>query len=420
MKGITNVKLKARFFDFFLFFSSLFIAIYSAPLTVPVSSYLIALLMFWLFSTVYYRFKIITRSGTTAIEYGISYTWSFGVFTGPLGVFIFEFLYALTIYLYKKRTKKADPHEGLDMLYNIGSYALNGSICYFLFHWLYPLLEPYAFGYWLLMPLLTVLATLLANINLIITFSLSGEEDMIRNAKNMLKYGNLLDIGKVAITNTMLLFCLMEREWGMLLSLFLLNYVVSLSFYSKSQSIQDKHERDKFEQMAYRDFLTGAYNRAFMDQKMDELDRSDEIIGLVVMDIDNFKKINDSYNHTVGDGIIRHFANTLFSRLGPQDFLFRSGGEEFTVILRNRTYGQCMDWAEITVGSLENTLVDVEYGDRSIRVGYTASAGLYYFPVGKPDLMEKGYVQADHLLLKSKRLGRNRVSSQNAVIEEPF
>ncbi|MNV80653.1 hypothetical protein D3C71_1742700 [compost metagenome] len=78
-----------------------------------------------------------------------------------------------------------------------------------------------------------------------------------------------------------------------------------------------------------------------------------------------------------------------------------------------------MDWAEITLGSLENTLVDVEYGDRSIRVGYTASAGLYYFPVGKPDLMEKGYVQADHLLLKSKRLGRNRVSSQNAVIEEP-
>lgn len=409
------MKLKARIFDFSLFFASLFIAVCSAPLKVPVFIFLTALLLYWIFSTIYYRFRIVTRNGNSAIEYGISYTSSFGVFAGPLGMFLFEFMYAFTIYVYKKKTKTADPTEGLDLFYNIGSHALIGSICYYLFHWIYPILQPFPFGYWLLMPLLSAFATVLSNINLFITFSLSGEEEMRQSAKNMIKYGNLLDIGKVAITNTMLLVFLAERSWAMLIFLFLLNYVVSVSFYSKSQSIQNKFERDKFEQMAYRDFLTGTYNRAYMDLKMKELNESGETVGIVVADIDKFKRINDSYDHTVGDRIIHHFAGMLNGRLGSSDYLFRSGGEEFTVILRNRSYDQCLDWAERMVKEIEDSSVETQFGENSTRLRYTASAGLYYFTVGMEIPMEKGYVSADQLLLKSKRLGRNQVSSLNAL-----
>jgi len=113
----------------------------------------------------------------------------------------------------------------------------------------------------------------------------------------------------------------------MLLGMFILNDLVSRSFYSKSQSIQNKAEPDQFEQMAYTDFLISTFNRAYMAKKMDELNHSNETIRIVVADIDKFKRFNDTYNHAVGDLVIQHFAATLKSHLGNEDLLFRTGGQ---------------------------------------------------------------------------------------------
>lgn len=133
--------------------------------------------------------------------------------------------------------------------------------------------------------------TLLSSTFLVLTFALSGDIKTRREARNLLlRSRNLLDFSKVALSNALLLRLLQMEKWEMLIALFLLNYVVSISFYSKSQSAQHKYERDKFEQMAYRDFLTGTYNRAHMDKMMKELNQSGEYIGIVVADIDRFKK----------------------------------------------------------------------------------------------------------------------------------
>ncbi|WP_340025366.1 GGDEF domain-containing protein [Paenibacillus sp. FSL K6-1096] len=407
---------KARVFDLSLFFASLAIAFIPAHAVVLDGTYMKALLLYTIFSSIYFQLRIVTRSGNSTIDYAISYTSSFGIFAGPLGTLIFETVYRSIVYIYKKKTKTADPGEFLDTFYNIGSFTLGGSAAYYLYTLLKPLADKLPFGYWVLFLLVVCVTTLLSSAFLVITFALSGDIKTRREAENLLfRSRNLLDFSKVALTNALLLRLLQMEKWEMLIALFLLNYIVSLSFYSKSQSAQHKYERDKFEQMAYRDFLTGTYNRAHMDKMMNELNQSGEYIGIVVADIDRFKKINDSYNHAVGDRVIVHFADTLERHLQPEDILFRSGGEEFTLFLRNKTFEECRAQIEEILDSLHGNSVSAEFEEQTISVPYSASFGLYYYKAdpGHKTSMEKGYVYADQLLLESKKLGRNRLSYRN-------
>ena len=409
---------KARIFDLFLFVAAVGIALGTHPGVALDYTYLQAMLLYWAFSSFYFQLRIVTRSGNSTIDYAISYTSSFGIFAGPLGTLIFEMFYRFTVYLYKKKTKTADPGEFLDTFYNIGSFTLGGTAAYYLYTLLYPVAEHFPAGYWLLFLLVVCVTTFLSSGFLVITFALSGDIKTRKEALHLLfKSRNLLDFSKVALTNALLLRLLQMEKWEMLIALFLLNYIVSLSFFSKSQSAQHKFERDKFEQMAYQDFLTGTYNRAHMDKMMNELDHSGECIGIVVADIDRFKKINDTYNHAVGDKVIVHFADTLKSHLYDEDILFRSGGEEFTLFLRNKSFEECRSLMEEVLHAVEGRFAMAEFEDQQIKVSYSASFGLYYYKAVQHTSMQKGYVYADQLLLESKKLGRNRLSYKNELAE---
>ncbi|MDQ0196505.1 GGDEF domain-containing protein [Paenibacillus wynnii] len=320
--------------------------------------------------------------------------------------------------MYKKLTKTDDPEEFLDTFYNIGSFALTGSISYYLYQYLYPGFSSFPFGFWLLIFLLTVISSVLSSTFISITCWISRDITTRQEIIN-LYIGNrsMLDMGKIALSNGLLLLFLQEGNWDRLISVFLLNYIVSRSFYSKSQSVQNKFERDKFEQMAYQDFLTGTFNRSYMDKTMKELEQGEEWIGVAVADIDKFKKINDAYNHAVGDRVIQHFADTLTSFLNNDDYLFRSGGEEFTLFMRNKTFEQTLFLVEEILHGIEKSTVKAEYKDQNIEITYTASFGLYYYKINPKVSIEKAYVNADQLLLESKVLGRNRVSSKLETVE---
>lgn len=404
--------LRVRLFDMILFFAALALAIGSQHLMIEKDMYLKALIIFYLFSTLYHHLRVTTKNGNASFDYGISYSLSFGIFTGPLGLLLFETIYRFTVYFYRKRTKTADPDEFFDTFYNIGSFALINSIAYYLFQFLYPSFENIPFGFWILMLLLVCVTSVLTDIFLSIVFTLLGEFKTKQDVIDFFKSRSVLDMGKTAFTNGLLLIFLQEGKWDILISLFILNYIVSRSFISKTQSAQNKMERDKFEQMAYTDFLTGVPNRAFMDKKITELSYQDsgEYIGIVVADIDNFKSINDSYNHSIGDQVIQHFASTLKHNLRDHDYLFRSGGEEFTLFLRNKKDFDCSNLVKRILTEVENSSVKVEFNSNEISVSYTASFGLYYFKINEPITIEKGYIYADHLLLQSKEQGRNRVT----------
>jgi diguanylate cyclase (GGDEF)-like protein len=410
-KGEFLPMLKARLYDFTLFFTAVAVAFGLGALTIDRNTFFIALFIYWLFSMLYNHLRITAQNGTQKFDYGISYSLSFGIFAGPLGLFIFETIFRFTVYLSRKSSKTADEDEFWDTFYNIGAHVLIYSIGYFLFKLGYPLFETIPFGFWILMCILAVTTTLISYTFLSTAFYIMGEIKSLQQAIKFYKESNnWLDLGKTAFTNGLLLLLLEEQRWEMVVGLFILNYLVSRSFHSKSQSIQNKIERDKFEQMAYTDFLTGIPNRAYMDKKMSELNQTGEKVGIVVADIDKFKLINDSYNHAVGDRVIQHFANTLKSCLSEDDYVFRSGGEEFTMILRNKSFSQNISLVEKIRHGIEKSSVEVDYQSEKHAVSITSSFGLYYFKVNQFTSMEKGYIFADQLLLQSKELGKNKVT----------
>ncbi|KON86020.1 diguanylate cyclase [Sporosarcina globispora] len=408
----------SRIFMISLFIVSLCAAFFSEGIIVESSAYINALFIYLLFSCLYHHLRIISRNGNTSIDYGINYSLSIGLFTGPLGLFIFEAIFRFCVYFYKKHTKTDDPDEFFHTFYNIGSFVVSNSIAFYLFHLLYPLFQDIPFGFWIVMLMLITVTSMLSDTFLIIVFKLTGDIKTKQEAIDFIKTRSALDMGKIAFTNGLLLLFLNDAEWEMLISLFILNYLVSRSFLSKSHMLQNKIERDKFEQMAYTDFLTGVSNRAYMDKKMTELNKSGECIGIVVADIDKFKRINDSYNHAVGDQAIRHFADSLKSCLSKDDYLFRSGGEEFTIFLRLRSYDECLNLAEKIRKGIENNSFQADFKDNSISISYTASFGLFYYKVNELLSIEKAYVYADQLLLQSKELGKNRLSCREKTIHQ--
>jgi diguanylate cyclase (GGDEF)-like protein len=98
-----------------------------------------------------------------------------------------------------------------------------------------------------------------------------------------------------------------------------------------------KRKRDKFEGMAMHDQLTGLYNRHYLQEaaskKLSEANRHQHPLCLLVLDIDYFKKVNDSYGHLVGDAVLKKVAKLLKNFSRSEDIVARIGGEEFVILL---------------------------------------------------------------------------------------
>jgi len=159
----------------------------------------------------------------------------------------------------------------------------------------------------------------------------------------------------------------------------------------------------RVEELAVRDGLTGLFNRRHFLSLARELDGSSPMAVLMI-DIDHFKLVNDSYGHSVGDEVIRTVARRLAGRLRGVDVLCRYGGEEFAVLLpglRGDVAAEVATWLHTMVVS---SPVATAVGDLEI----TISIGLVAAPPGMADL-SKLIELADEALYDAKRSGRNRV-----------
>ncbi|MFZ3579267.1 GGDEF domain-containing protein [Virgibacillus sp. DJP39] len=403
-----------------IFIASLAISIPFGKILVDTKTFLIAVSLYLIFSLLYFNLRVISKKGKVNIDHGTSYSMSFVLFAGPLGLLIYETIYRTTTYLYKKKTNTADPDEFMHLFYNIGSFVTANSLVFYLYMNYFPLIENKPFLYWVLLFALVLGSALLTDTFLITIFYFIGE---IKSKQDMIEFykgRSWLDTGKVTLTNGLLLVFLLDGKWEVIIAFFILNYLVSRSFLVKSQSLQDRAERDKFEQMAYTDFLTGIPNRAHMDKVMNTMQETGEYLGVVVADIDYFKAINDSYNHAVGDLVIKHFAKLLKDNIEEKDYVFRSGGEEFTLLLRCRNFEETVKLAEQLQTEVEHSIVDANFKNKHVLIRYTASFGLYYYKVNDKLTLEKAYVNADNLLLHAKKVGRNRVTVKNGMIDVPL
>ena len=176
-----------KLFIITLFSISILIAIVNGPIIVESNVYIQALLLFWLFSSLYSHLSIVVKKGNVNMDYGISYGLAIGLFTGPFGVLIFETLHRFTVYLSRKLSNTADPEEFLHTFYNIGAFTINNSIAYLLFIHLYPTFQQIPFGFWLLIILLIILVSLLSDLYLIIIFTMTGDITTRKGAIDFVK-----------------------------------------------------------------------------------------------------------------------------------------------------------------------------------------------------------------------------------------
>jgi two-component system cell cycle response regulator len=166
---------------------------------------------------------------------------------------------------------------------------------------------------------------------------------------------------------------------------------------------------DQLRQIASHDPLTGLKNRLNMERDLEELiaqyDKHLLPYAVLMLDIDWFKKINDTHGHDAGDFVLCEISKIMVENVRVQDSVYRAGGEEFVIIFNRITREQAFEKAELI--RLEIEKHQFAFSDNTIRC--TISGGLYH-----PDILKSSSVQgvlklADNALYKAKYSGRNTI-----------
>lgn len=162
------------------------------------------------------------------------------------------------------------------------------------------------------------------------------------------------------------------------------------------------------ENLATRDPLTGLYNRRrmadFFEQAHDNSQHNGGKLGLIMIDLDFFKSINDKYGHDVGDKVLREVSVLLERKVRATDYVFRMGGEEFCVMLK----GVSPQDLEQTAFSLRENIeaLNIDIGSQILKVTASIGCTMVISPQCTLDLVMR---RADKLLYAAKEAGRNRV-----------
>ncbi|WP_111808269.1 sensor domain-containing diguanylate cyclase [Aeromonas allosaccharophila] len=177
-----------------------------------------------------------------------------------------------------------------------------------------------------------------------------------------------------------------------------------------SSDITELHQlKEQLHQQSVRDGLTGLYNRRFffeMCEKNLSLDMRHHLTSvLMVLDVDQFKCINDRFGHPLGDSALVHLGRVMQSVLRSEDVLARIGGDEFAILLPNTTLSAAASLAERLRLQVMQSTLPLPDGDKLV---ITISAGLV--ENGEGELMESLYARADQMLYQAKQSGRNCVA----------
>ena len=166
----------------------------------------------------------------------------------------------------------------------------------------------------------------------------------------------------------------------------------------------------RLKEMVQRDGLTGLYNHSAMTeiikQKIDESLRYQYPLSLVLLDLDYFKNINDTYGHPFGDHVLQTIAYTLKSSVRAVDYACRFGGEEFVLILPSTDQVSAVGVAEKIRGKVEG----LRWKHRGCRT--TTSGGVASFDNDTPQSL---IAKADRLLYLAKEQGRNRIVGSDSI-----
>ena len=207
------------------------------------------------------------------------------------------------------------------------------------------------------------------------------------------------------------------QEANIKLSLINLNYEqinkelvqTKIALENLTRELEEKNRI--LDHLANLDGLTGIYNHRYfqnvLDQELNRAVRNDSEISLIIVDIDHFKRFNDTYGHQAGDSVLANFARTLKKYLRNYDTLARYGGEEFAVILPETSSNEALIVAEKLRMAVVNQIFSYNNEDHKV----TASFGVATAKPGTDHHFSKNVFvsQADEALYEAKNKGRNGV-----------
>lgn len=174
----------------------------------------------------------------------------------------------------------------------------------------------------------------------------------------------------------------------------------------------------KLRDTSLRDGMTGLYNRRFLeefiDQVMSQAQRKNDTYSVLMLDVDFFKKVNDTYGHDVGDKVIVEIGKVLDENIRSADLAIRYGGEEFVVLLHNATEKGALAVASKIHSTFANLIFDVGSGETLQK---TISIGIADFPTDG-DTIWKCIKFADTALYVAKTTGRNKIVKYKAEMSE--
>ena len=190
-------------------------------------------------------------------------------------------------------------------------------------------------------------------------------------------------------------------------------FIVAIGFYQNrrlSQSNKQLHLlQKKLQNQANRDPMTHLYNRRYFHEiaaKLFEISKREKhIMSIVMIDIDNFKSINDTYGHSVGDSVIKNLANLLSIHTRSSDIVTRFGGEEFVILLPNTNLIGAQRIASKIKDIVENYII--ELNDEQ-KVMFTISIGISTIHQDDKNI-EDSLQRSDKALYRAKESGKNKV-----------
>jgi len=181
----------------------------------------------------------------------------------------------------------------------------------------------------------------------------------------------------------------------------------SFMMRQQMQVLDDQIKKgNELQQISITDTLTGVLNRrgflAYSEKALLNVQGMDIPMSILMLDIDFFKKVNDSYGHSIGDTVLKHFTDTCQQELRSQDIFGRLGGEEFAALLVGSKGDTTKAIVERICHRVSNSICRVDGSD--IRI--TTSIGVTCFQVDDADI-EAALKRADDALYKAKANGRN-------------
>jgi len=181
---------------------------------------------------------------------------------------------------------------------------------------------------------------------------------------------------------------------------------------SRSEIQVLKDELVKANTIANTDELTNIPNRrgyrSMLKNAIEHANQQGQSFAFLVLDIDHFKNVNDTYGHLVGDGVLRYVAKMLYRETKGRDYIARIGGEEFIILLPNTNYASALKVANTIRQKIENKPLKVKGHKKPLNL--TVSIGIAMYQLGEEE--DSLFERADKALYLAKEQGRNQVKGE--------